>query len=135
MADRAATDQRSLWSRLVNSPRTGMENLRVALGTDPVALARDWAVSVYADDAVSGVPPIYQQPSWNFRSIFQILTPSGYPLKVRTFANGSTSVTLTPGGSSYLRVAPTGTGVASVTFRSGGAAPPPEFSVFVIRTK
>ncbi|MBW3631125.1 MAG: Ig-like domain-containing protein, partial [Gemmatimonadetes bacterium] len=134
-ADRVTTEQTGLWNRLVNSRLTGMENLKAALATEPIPLVRDWSVSVFTDDDLVNTAAIYQQPSWNFRSIYTVLSPSGYPLKVRTFTNGSTALKLAPGGSTYLRVTPPGTGIASVRFRSGGAAPPREFSMFVVRTR
>jgi hypothetical protein len=118
-ADRRAGDDRALWSALVNSSQTGMANLRTALGTDPVPLFRDWAVSLYTDDAVPGVDARFSQPSWNFRSIFL----NGIPLRTRALANGgTTAVSLEAGGAGYFRF---GVGLlpAEVRVTSGGLAP------------
>jgi hypothetical protein len=134
-ADRTATNQTSFWNRLVNATEVGMKNLRNAVGQEPIPLVRDWAVSVYADDAVAGAAAIYQQPSWNFRSVFGVLSPTGFPLKIRSLSNGTTTVNLEQGGATYFRVTPNASGVASVLFRSSDIAPPTGFSAYVIRTK
>ncbi len=118
-ADRRNGDDRQLWNTLVNSRTTGMTNLRAALGTDPMPLFRDWAVSVYLDDAVAGVPAQFQQASWNFRQLFS----SGLPLRPRRLVDGApTTFTLDAGGTSYLRFG-VGTGRAELRVTSGGNAP------------
>ena len=118
-ADRRGGDEQPLWNTLLNSRTTGMTNLRAALGTDPLPLFRDWAVSVYLDDAVPGVDPRFVQPSWNFRGLFA----SGLPLRTRRLANGApTPVSLTPGGAAYLRFG-VGAVRAEVRVTSGGQGP------------
>jgi hypothetical protein len=134
-ADRVSTNQTTFWNRLVNSSEIGMANLRNVLGQDPIPLVRDWAVSVYTDDFVPGAGANYQQPSWNTRSVITVLERGSFPLRTRTLTNGSTALTLEPGGATFIRVAPSGSGVASVVFRSAGITPPDGFSVMVIRTK
>ncbi|HEX2203705.1 MAG TPA: hypothetical protein VHG91_10420 [Longimicrobium sp.] len=117
-ADRRAGDDAALWKSLVDSRQVGMANLRAALGTDPVPLLRDWAVSVYADDAVAGVDARFTQPSWNWRGLLQ----GGLPLTVRQLAGGSASFSLDPGAASYLRFG-VGAGRAELRVTSGGVAP------------
>lgn len=110
-ADQRGGSETELWNRLLNSTTTGMTNLKAAFGTEPVPLFRDWAVSVYLDDAVSGAEARFTQPSWDFRSVFTTGTGSGFPLRVHRLRNGaSQSVHLATGGSAYLRfgVAPGG---------------------------
>lgn len=118
-ADRRGGDEQPLWNTLLNSRTTGMTNLRAALGTDPLPLFRDWAVSVYLDDAVPGVDARFAQPSWNFRGLFS----SGLPLRTRRLNNAATtSLSLTPGGAAYLRFG-VGAARAEVRVTSGGQAP------------
>lgn len=117
-ADRRNGDDSALWSSLVNSRLIGMANLRAALGTDPIPLFRDWAVSVYMDDAVAGVDPRFTQPSWNFRN----LLVGGYPLAVRRFTgDGTVAFPLDAGGAAYVRFGTASRAELRVT--SGGAAP------------
>ncbi len=118
-ADRRAGDDQQLWNTLLNSRTTGMTNLRAALGTEPVPLFRDWAVSVYMDDAVPGTEARFTQPSWNFRSVFT----SGLQLRNRRLASGvPVSLSLVPGGAAYLRFG-VGAARAEVRVTSGGQAP------------
>ncbi len=118
-ADQRAGDDQQLWNTLVNSRTTGMANLRAALGTDLVPLFRDWAVSVYMDDAVPGTTARFTQPSWNFRE----LLVGGLPLRTRRLANGApTSLSLSAGGAAYLRFG-VGAGRAEVRVTSGGQGP------------
>ncbi|HEX8274791.1 MAG TPA: hypothetical protein VF615_19315 [Longimicrobiaceae bacterium] len=118
-ADRRGGDEQPLWNTLLNSRTTGMTNLRAALGTDPIPFFRDWAVSVYLDDAVPGVDARFAQPSWNFRGLFA----SGLPLRTRRLNNATmTSVSLTPGGAAYLRFG-VGAARAEVRVTSGGQGP------------
>ena len=104
-ADRRAGDDTALWKTLVNSDSTGMANLRGALRTDLMPLFRDWSVSVYADDAVSGVPAAFSEPSWHFRSVASALrNDRRFPLRTRQLAGGgATGVNLPGGGAAYLR--------------------------------
>ena len=133
-ADRVATSQTSFWNRLTNSDTTGMANLREVAGTNPIPLVRDWAVSVYADDFVPGIAAEYQQPSWHARSVLTALERESFALRVRTLQN-FTAVTLEPGGATYVRVTPGGTGTRAILFRSAGIRPPDGVSGMVIRTK
>ncbi|MET0399037.1 MAG: hypothetical protein ABW277_19750 [Longimicrobiaceae bacterium] len=118
-ADRRGGDEQPLWNTLVNSRTTGMANLRAALATDPVPLFRDWAVSVYMDDAVPGTDARFTQPSWDFRNLFT----GGLQLRTRRLASGTpVSLSLDAGGAAYLRFG-VGAGRAEVRVTSGGQAP------------
>ncbi|MEJ2217812.1 MAG: hypothetical protein P8099_14475 [Gemmatimonadota bacterium] len=88
---------------LVNSTTSGVDNLRNVIGSDPLPWMRDWAVSVYTDDAVAGIDPRYTQPSWNFRSVLPALTTdSTFPLRVHALNAGNTlSFALLPGGTAF----------------------------------
>jgi hypothetical protein len=109
-ADRRGGSESDLWKRLIDSNVTGLENLRGALGTDPMPWINDWAVSIYTDDAVPGIASEFTQPSWNFRSIYTSLVANSalpiwgrYPLEVRTLTPGSEAVVVPGGGAVYLR--------------------------------
>ncbi|HEV3052460.1 MAG TPA: hypothetical protein VGX50_19260, partial [Longimicrobium sp.] len=134
LADRRNGNDQQLWYNLVNNDKVGLDNLREVLGQDPIPLFRDFAVSVYTDDAVAGVPAIFTQPSWNHRALAQAIS-NGYPLKVRPLSSGSEqSFSLTAGGAAYLRAAVAAGQRASVTVRSNGPLDE-DVWVTVVRTK
>ncbi|HEX2095346.1 MAG TPA: hypothetical protein VHG28_23320 [Longimicrobiaceae bacterium] len=124
-ADRRDGDDRAFFNALVNSNVIGLANLRAALGgsTDPIPWVRDWNVSVYTDDAVSGVDARFTQPSWNFRSVLPALRSNQFPLRVRPLTNGVSTgpITLNAGGAAYLRFAVAPGGRAEVRAGVGGA--------------
>jgi hypothetical protein len=133
-ADQRAGDDAALWMALVNNDATGLDNLQEVLG-NPIPIFRDFTVSVYTDDAVTGIPAIFTQPSWNHRSIFQNI-PGGFPLRVRPLTSGvPVTVTLTAGGASYLRAGVASGGRGSIQLTSGSAPLPENVTVTVVRTK
>lgn len=102
IADRISADEHDLWFRLVNSTATGLDNLRQAIGQDPLPLYRDWAITAYTDDLVANVAPIYQQPSWNHYSVMPSV--SFQPLQPTILQNGSPHhALLKSGGTRYLK--------------------------------
>jgi hypothetical protein len=96
--------QPALWARLVNSSTAGLANLKAALGRDPLALARDWAVATAVDGLVAGLPSALTQPSWDLRSAWPQWR-GAYPVRLRTPNEGGT-----------LTVALRGTGAAFISF-------------------
>lgn len=109
-ADRRGGAQDRLWRNLVNTEAAGMANLRAALGVEPLEWMQDWVISIYTDDEVARVAQIYQQRSWNFRSIYPAMRDSrgqplgGYPLKTVTLENGrTTSLTIRAASGAFLR--------------------------------
>ncbi|HEU4722511.1 MAG TPA: hypothetical protein VFS59_14220 [Gemmatimonadaceae bacterium] len=124
LADRKAgssTSDAATWQALVNTARTGMSNLGAVFGDIP-GKVRDWNVSHYADDLVSGLPAEYTQPSWNFHSIYKALAGSGkaYPLEVKALAGGSASGTLIGGAAEYYRFSVPANATATITLTSSG---------------
>ena len=102
--DRQNASDATLLFRLVNNGKVGIKNIAEVFGADTTTLFRDWATSVFADNA-PGVAARYQQPSWNFRSIYKELYGS-FPLKTVSLAAGTPSpVSLVGGGAAYLRFA------------------------------
>jgi len=135
-ADRKGGPETPLWNGLAIGPDTGVVNVAAALGTDPKPWLRDWAASMYADDAGIGATSPYTQPSWNFRDIYGNLnygTGFGYPLAARNPTNGvAQAFTLSRGGgSAYVRMGVPAGGFAGVTSTAPGA----NLGVVVVRRK
>jgi len=65
---------------------------------------RSWAVSLYTDDFVPNVSPVYQLLSWNHRSIYANVGSRVYPLAVQVIAQDGTATTpVNAGGAAYYR--------------------------------
>ena len=134
----AASNENSLWFKLVNSRTSGMTNLTSALGVAPNTLLRDWATSVFLDDDAASVDPRFQQPSWNARSI---LTGAGtstpFPLVTRLLnVDGSLlSTSLVGNGVAFLRFSVPGGQDALLTTTSGGQALPSSVKLSVVRIR
>jgi hypothetical protein len=114
-ADKAAPSDGDIWYRLVNSTTEGIANLRGVFGATVTTQLRDWATSVLTDD-LSGVGTTYQQPSWNYRSVFAALSSGAFPITTVSLAPGSRSVSLVPGAAAYTRFAVGGGSSASITW-------------------
>jgi hypothetical protein len=130
-ADRKAASDGDTWYRLVNATTTGMTNLRGVFGTGVLNQIRDWETSVLTDD-LTGVDAAYQQPSWNFRSVFAALTSSTvFPIATVSLAVGTRSITLVGGATSYIRFSVASGGTASVQW----STPPSSVQFTLVRTK
>ncbi|GLC23892.1 Ig-like domain-containing protein [Roseisolibacter agri] len=130
-ADQKGGTESATWRALVNSTASGMANVRQVFGTESVALFRDWATSLFADD-LTGVAARWQQPSWGYRSIFGALGGSGFPLATTTLTDGATrSVTLVGGGVAFLRVGVAANGAGSVAW----GTLPTNVQMTVVRTR
>jgi hypothetical protein len=131
VADRKAPSDGDTWFRLVNSTTTGMANVRAVFGTGVLNQIRDWETSVLLDD-LSGVDAAYQQPSWNFRSMFAALTNSTvFPVQTVPLVAGTKSVTLVGGATSYVRFSVSSGSTASVQW----SALPSTVQLTLVRTK
>jgi hypothetical protein len=141
-ADRKGGTESAFWYALVNSTTTGFLNYEDAIGTPRDPWIRDFFMSLYADDAMSGVPAAYTVPSWSFRSLYDALDydgdrlADGYPLAARNPANGVPSTfPLSSNGASYVRLGVAASGVAEVNLQNGSAAPSSTLLVTVVRRK
>jgi len=76
---------------------------------------RDWSTSVLTDD-LPGVTATYQQPSWNYRSVFAALSSGTFPISTISMTPGARTVSLVPGAAAYTRFAVSAGGAASVTW-------------------
>lgn len=135
-ADHEPGDDREFFYRLVNSSTSGVANLQEVLQSDPIDWMQRWTVSVYTDDAVPAVDPLYTQPSWNFRSILPVLSTNAerFPLEVQTLTEGRT-FSLLGGGAAFVRFGVEAGGEVTLRTTSGGAAPPPNLRVSVVRIR
>jgi hypothetical protein len=125
----------TFWYRLVNGSKSGLSNLADVLGTDPTKMLRDWAVSVYLDDNATGVDPRFQQPSWNLRSALPAVG-SNYALFTRTLNDGNTStVSLTGGGTSFMRFAVPAGQDGLITATTQGQLPSAAIQLTVVRIR
>ena len=129
-ADRRGSSDGDTWYQLVNSTTTGIANLQHVFGTGVSDEIRDWATSVLTDD-MTGVSSAYQQPSWNFRSIFAALGNSVFPISTVSLLPGTQPVTLTDGAAAYLRFTVPAGGLASVQW----SAPATAVQFTVVRTR
>ena len=100
------------------------------------AWVRDWAIANYADDFVPGTQASYTHPSWNLRSVVEVVNEGMWLLATQELATTAiTSVGISGGSSAYLRfgVKPDAVGGARITSRGG--AVPSGFSISILRTK
>jgi hypothetical protein len=139
-ADRLApTNERDFWFNLVNSNTTGVANLNAVFATDARQVIRDWTMASLLDDLIP-TASIFQQPSWNFRQVWQPMTgfpyPLGQPQNTRTLQHGTPRpVTLFANGVSYLRFAIAAGGEAYVAVTAGGVPAPAAIQLSLVRTK
>jgi hypothetical protein len=126
LADRkagsAAASDAATWQALVGTTRVGIANLSAVFGADLPARVRDWNISHYTDDLVSGAPVEFTQPSWNFHDIYPGLSGTGntYPLKVDALSSAGATGSLIGGAAAYYRFSiPAGT-TANLTLTAPG---------------
>src|SRR5690606_6701979 len=124
-ADHSGMPDDVFFRGLVNTRKTGFDNLAAALDVPPLERMRQWGVSIYTDDLVETGDSLLQQPSWDFRSLLPALPFVGrFPLDVEQLPpNGEVDLSLQATTSGYVRVE-----AADKTVRlratSGGASPP-----------
>ena len=124
LADRRGSSDGDTWMNLDNSKTTGLANLRNVFGTDVMTQIRDWATSVFTDDVVAQSSTAFQQPSWNFRSIFTNAGAAPFTLKViPVVESAATNVQLVGGGTAYLRFAVPPNAQASLDWSGAGGIP------------
>ena len=129
LADHRGSSDGDTWSQLVNTSRTGQDNLSHVFGATYMTQIRDWATSVFADDIAGVTDARFLEPSWNMRDIFPQLvnsngTPLGkYPLAVVPLSDAATAnLSIYSGGAAYLRFSVPANGQASLDW-SNRAAP------------
>jgi len=137
LADHHAPTDQDLWYRLANSATSGFANLQQVFGVDPIAALRDFAVSLYLDDLVPGLPARFTQPSWNFRSVFPVVPgPRSFPLSIRALRSETTSsVALRAGAAAYYRFTVPANGEGYFQVSSNGLAVPASLRFLVARIR
>jgi hypothetical protein len=121
LADRKGTAEAATWQALTKGPAAGITNLTAVFGGDLPARVRDWSVSHYMDDLISGLPAEYTQESWNWHSLYKALTKGGpYPLEVKAITGGTASGELIGGSSAYYRFSIPPNTSATFTLSTGG---------------
>ena len=133
--DRHGGDPRMLLSTLVDSRTSGLENVEAVFDMDAADWFADAAISLFTDDHVPGIGDVHQQPSWNFRTLFDWINGDGFVLRNRPLRNEELSVHLQGWGTAYLRTA-VGTGRTG-NIRVGSAEAPPSASLelALVRTR
>lgn len=137
-ADRHPGSDQQFFYDLVNSGQTGVANVSARIGADAIDWMQDWTLSVYTDDAVPGVDPVYTQPSWNFRSILAQFSPGGrgFPLKTIPLGSGAPAgVELRGGGAAYFRFGIPSGGRVGLRLSTPGGGLPDELRLSIVRTR
>lgn len=135
LVDRRAYLDYVSFSDLLNSSVAGFDNLIAVFGPSLRHQLRDWSVSLLTDDLFA-TGSLYQQPSWNFQSIFAAL---GEPTTVAVRgvpAGGADTVTIAQLGSVYFRVSVPPNGTAAVSWSGpGGGTVSPYLQWTIVRTR
>ncbi|MBV9773878.1 MAG: hypothetical protein JO040_08005 [Gemmatimonadetes bacterium] len=142
-ADRKTGPDQPFFFSLVNTTSAGVDNVSRVIGADALDWMQDWTLSVYTDDAVSGLDPRFTQPSWNYRSIMPDVaeyyegTPaSTYPLRVHVLTSGTpVEYDLRGGGATYLRFGVAPSGKVGLRLASGDAPAPASLRFSLVRTR
>ncbi|HEX7117769.1 MAG TPA: hypothetical protein VF212_03230 [Longimicrobiales bacterium] len=135
-ADRSGMADGEFFHALANATTAGTANLGAVAGENVLDLARDWAVSVYADDFVAGLDARYQQPSWDHRSILPELFSGEFPLISRSVgASQSANVSLIGGSTAFLTVEVDAATRASLETTASDATLPAGFRLSVLRLR
>jgi hypothetical protein len=135
ISDRLAVGDNTFLTGLVQSSDTGRTALTTAIGAPVETWARDFQTAMYADDNSFSVATAYQNPSWNFRSVFGGL--GGFPLQARALTN-NVALTLSMnsgGGIAYDRAGVATAQFATVVVTSSSNPPPATMFLSIVRTK
>ncbi|MEP7087093.1 MAG: hypothetical protein ABI884_07140, partial [Gemmatimonadota bacterium] len=132
-ADRTGGTERSAWYPLVNTTATGQTNFNAVFGSI-TSLAHDWSIAQVADDAGLVVAAGYTNPSWNFRSLLPPLNGGAFPLLTHSLVS-PVDVSLSGGGSAYLRFRLAANTISTLTASSSSAAVPASVDMTLVRTK
>lgn len=110
------------WTDLVNTRFTGMLNLSTVFGASVRTQMRDWAVALVTDDLFSSSSD-FQQPSWNFRSVFAAINVQPYPLAMTPLISGTpVSATLSPAAAAYFAFTVPAGGAATISWSGAAGA-------------
>ena len=136
LADRSASADGDIWSRLVNNSATGAANLQAVFG-DIAPLVRDWSVSHAVDDTPSASADLSQR-SWNWHSVYGGVDAIAalYPLAFNGMSPSTPTYTGTvvAGGAAFFtfKVPANGTATLNIGGQSGAAS---NLQLVIVRTK
>ena len=137
-ADRRGGNESQIWFQLANPPASvhGISNITRAVTPDLDAWVRDWAIANYADDFIPGIQANYTHPSWNMRSVVEIVNEGTWLLATQELATTEiTSVGISGGSAAYLRFGVKADAVGGGRITSRGGPVPSGFSISILRTK
>jgi hypothetical protein len=138
LADRTRTADGDVWSRLVDNSVTGMANLQAVFGKDVPAMVRDWAGSHDLDDRVT-TSPAFQQPSWNWHSIYGGIDglDALYPLRPTPLSASTSTYTgsLVAGGADYYSFSVPPNDTATITLGAAGGVAASSLQFLIVRTQ
>ena len=137
-ADRRGGNESQIWLQLANPPASvhGISNITRAVTPDLDAWVRDWAIANYADDFIPGIQANYTHPSWNMRSVVEIVNEGMWLLATQELATTEiTSVGISGGSAAYLRFGVKADAVGGGRITSRGGPVPSGFSISILRTK
>lgn len=137
LADRSGRPDDEFFYEIANARNSGLANLNRVLGGSAAEMARDWAVSIYADNYVFGIPAEYRQPSWNFRSVLPPFFSERFPLSDRRLdADRALNLGLKGGGTAIIRVSVDQAARAILeATEQGGEGLPASVMLTVLRTR
>ncbi len=143
LADHRGSADGDVWMQLVNTNKTGHQNLASVFGATYMTSIRDWATSVFSDDLPGVTNGAYLEPSWNMRDIFPRIcsndactsTLGRFPLAVIPIGPTAVSASVVPGGSGYFRFSVPPNAQASVDWSAGNLPVNPLVQFTVVRTK
>jgi hypothetical protein len=140
LSDHAFAADGDFWSRIVNSPLTGIRNVEAAMaakGSDLSFLGTmaDWAVSIFTDDRLQ-TASAFQQPSWDFLAAIPTVGLTYY-LEPTVLTHGiSNQVSIKAGGSAYMRFAvPQNQEALVQVVGASNTALPQALRLTIVRTK
>jgi hypothetical protein len=137
-ADRRGDSESQMWFQLANPPPGihGIGNITRAVTPELAGWVRDWEIANYADDFVPGVASVDTHPSWNIRSIIEVVNQGMWALDTQPVdSTNITSVTIGDGSSAYLRFAVRPGTVGGGRMTARGASVPAGFTLSILRTK
>jgi len=141
--DRRAGSDNQLFRSIIDGNRAGFPNLASALGGEATLhnWLADWAVALYADSRVEGLPARFRDRSWNHPNILAAIaqggsSPGTFPIEVSTLpANGERNRTVTAGGSAYFRFALQDGTTGSIDLTAGNSSPGSNLRVTLLRIR
>jgi hypothetical protein len=135
-ADHSEFTNELFFSQLVDTPLVGHDNIKHVLDGESLDWFQRWGVSVFTDDFMDEeLDPLWQEPSWNFRSLLPRLF-TDFPLDVEKLNSGTPlRLDIRSTSSGYVRFGGEAGERSKLTTTSAGQNIPSTLRVTVIRTE